>query len=130
MDAHQHKMTTSVKSHEGNLRTLFAAANGDTTDPDALDSLGVDVDDPEESARDAINSYALEATTKTVLTVTLAIGGPTQQLSATVERGKYGWMLATTVVFFDSWAVPSEVQLPDDSPLVQLFIEHLDTLDV
>lgn len=132
MQAHEHAMATAVTSHENNLSALYAAANGDAGDmPTAeLESLGVDTDDTEESARDALNSYALEASTSTVLTVTLAIGGPTQYLSATVERWVHGgWSRTNSVTFFDSWAVPNETVLADDSPLVTFFDnEHVELL--
>lgn len=131
MKSHEHAMATAVTSHENNLSALYAAANGDAGDTPAgdLESLGVDTDDTEESARDALNSYALEASTSTVLTVTLAVGGPTQYLSATVERGQHGWERAGDVTFFDSWAVPNETVLTDDSSLVTFFDnEHVELL--
>lgn len=110
-------------------RCPFEAFHGDTPAGD-LESLGVDAQDVEESARDALNSYALEASTSTVLTVTLAIGGPTQYLSATVERDQHGgWERTNSVTFFDSWAVPNETVLADDSPLVTFFDnEHVELM--
>jgi hypothetical protein len=132
MKAHEHSMASAVTSHENNLSALYGAADGDAGDAPAteLEALGVDAGDTEESARDALDSYALGASTSTVLTVTLAVGGPTQYLSATVERGEHGgWERTTNVTFFDSWAVPNETVLSDDSPLVKFFDnEHVELL--
>jgi hypothetical protein len=132
MQAHEHAMAAAIMSHENNLTALYSAANGDADDTPAteLEALGVDTEDTEESARDALDSYALGASTSTVLTVTLAVGGPTQYLSATVERGEHGgWERTTNVTFFDSWAVPNETVLADDSPLVTFFDnEHVELL--
>lgn len=130
MEAHQHPMTASVDSHERNLSALYAAANGETTDATELESLGVDSDDAEESARDALTGYALDADTSTILTVTLAINGPTQHLSAKVERTEHGgWERTGDVTYVDSWAVPTETVLADDSPLVTFFDnEHVEVM--
>jgi hypothetical protein len=87
---------------------------------DALDRLGVDVSNIRESAREAVDNYALEASVKRVFQLTLAVGGPTQWLSAPIERETYGWTRCAPVTFHDSWAVPQETFLPDESPLVAL----------
>jgi hypothetical protein len=133
MEAHQHPMSASVASHEQNLFLLFAAANGDAKKPMSaeLDALGVDADNAEDSARDALTEYALAAETSTILTVTLSIGGPTQYLSAPVERrSKYGaWARTGPVTYFDSWAVPEATELNPDSPLVEFFDnEHVEMM--
>jgi hypothetical protein len=132
MEAHQHPMSASVASHEDNLIKLFAAANGDWEAPaDELAALGVDCDEIEDSARDALTAYALDVKTSTILTVTLAIGGPTQYLSAPVERrSKYGtWERTGPVTYFDSWAVPEATELNPDSPLVAFFDnEHVELM--
>lgn len=131
MEAHQHPMTASVASHERNLSVLFAAANGDGETPaDELDALGVDADNAEDSARDALIDYALSSDTTTVLTVTLAVGGPTQRLHATVERNRHGtWERISPVFFADSWAVPESTELNPDSRLVQFFDnEHVELM--
>jgi hypothetical protein len=95
-----------------------------------LESVGVDVDDVNDSATEAIDEYALSVDTRTVLTVTLAIGGPTVYMSADVERDQYGtWTRDSRVTFVDSWAVPSETGLSDDSYLVTLFDRYVETYD-
>lgn len=132
MQAHQRPMAASVDGHERNLSVLIGAANGDSDSqrPDELDSLGVDLDEPEESAREALGAYALSAETSTILTVTLAIGGPTQSLSAPIERNQYGsWERTGPVTYTDSWAVPESTELSPDSPLVAFFDnEHVELM--
>jgi hypothetical protein len=128
MEPHEHTMTSAVDAHEYNLSVLFRAAAGDADDAFGLDMLGVDVDNAEDSAREALDAYDLEASTSTILTVTLAVGGPTQTMSAKVVKEQYGWQRDSRVTFSDSWAVPSETELPDESPLVQLFDERVETI--
>jgi hypothetical protein len=104
----------------------FAAPSAD--DVSALESVGVDVDDVLESAQQAIWEYALSAESRTVLDVTLAINGPTQWLSAPIERNQYGsWERVGRVEFHDSWAVPNETSLSDDTYLVTLFDQYVET---
>jgi len=93
-----------------------------------LESAGVDVDDVNDSATEAIDEYALSVDTRTVLTVTLAIGGPTVYMSADISRDQHGsWGRDSRVTFVDSWAVPSETGLSDDSYLVTLFDRYVET---
>jgi hypothetical protein len=106
--------------------STFAAPSAD--DVAALESVGVDVDDVLESAQSAIDNYALEVSARTVLDVLLSYGGPTVRMSAPIERDQYGsWERTGTVEFVDSWAVPSETSLSDDSMLTTLFDRYVET---
>ncbi len=110
------------------FETFHNEAAPSADDVAALESAGVDVDDVLESAQQAIWEYALSAESRTVLDVTLAINGPTQWLSAPIERTQYGsWERVGPVEFLDSWAVPSETTLSDDTYLVTLFDQHVES---
>lgn len=119
MESHQHLMADSIASHEHNLSVLFDARSSEFNpdvglDVKELDALGVDVDNMVDSADDAINNYALEVSTTVTLTVTLAIGGPTQYLSAPIARDDRGyWERTGPITYVDSWAVPSETTVPE-----------------
>jgi hypothetical protein len=125
MQDHETTMSEAFTSREVDVMGLYYAIDGKGV-PTNADELGIDVDDLEESARDALCSYALDVSTSTVLTVTLGVGGPTTYLSATIERVGHGWERQTAVSFFHSWAVPNETTLPDDSSLVRMFDEHVE----
>lgn len=131
LQAHERHMSAVVASYEEDLQYLFSAADGELpgTDEgnDKLSMLGVDADDPGQSATDALNSYALSATITRTLTVSLALGGPTVLLSATVDGNEYGLERISSVTLFDSWAVPNETVLDDESALVRLFDEYVET---
>jgi hypothetical protein len=120
MQSHEHPMSEAIASREADVALLFAAANGEdvTANGPTLDSLGVDVENVEESAAEALDAYALSVETLRFVDVVLGVGGPTVYLRAQVdaEADRVG-----AVVLFDSWAVPQEVTLPDSSPLVDLF---------
>jgi hypothetical protein len=93
-----------------------------------LESIGVDVDNLEESATEALDQYGLSLEAQTVLTLTLAVGGPTVYLSAPVERDRFGsWERVDSVTFFDSWAVPRETVLSGDTSLVAMFDRHVES---
>lgn len=120
MESHQHPMADSIASHERNLSLLFDARSSgyesthELDVDDELDALGVDVDDIADSADEAIGNYALEVSTTVTLTVTLAIGGPTQYLSAPIEKHERGyWERTGPITYVDSWAVPSETTVPE-----------------
>lgn len=128
MDPHEYPMTTAVASHEGNLRALYALSGGDTDgiDPSEIEALGIGSENCEDQAREALDTYALDISTNILLTITLAVGGPTQLMSARIERDGNGWERVGRVTYFDSWAQPHETELDDDSPLVMLFDEHVE----
>lgn len=122
MKSHEHPMSASIASHEHNLSLLFDARSseydGTATDLPTveLESLGVDLDDVADSADDAINNYALDVSVERILTVTLAIGGPTQYLSAPIAmaEGRSGtWERTGPITYFDSWAVPNLTTVPE-----------------
>jgi hypothetical protein len=121
MQSHEHAMQDSITSHERNLSLLIDARSVGIgadyeLDSDELDSLGVDVDNMFESADDAISNYALEVSVERILTVTLAIGGPTQYLSAPIAQveGRSGaWERTGPITYHDSWAVPNETTVPE-----------------
>lgn len=133
MQSHEHPMSESIKSREEDLNLLFDVAGSDGWEgqEEELDALGVNTVDTEslsEGAYMAISAYPLEVSTSTVLTVTLAVGGPTQYLTANVSPLRHGgYTREGAVSFFDSWAVPQETVLPESSPLVQLFDTHAET---
>jgi len=110
------------------FESLHESATPSADDVAALESVGVDVDDVLESSQQAIWNYALEVSSRTVLDVLLTYGGPTVRLSAPIERDQYGTFERTgPVVFSDSWAVPSETTLHDDTYLVTLFDQYVET---
>lgn len=121
MQSHEHTMQDSIASHERNLSLLFDARSSEYNDEvqldeQQLDALGVDVDNVFESADDAINNYALEVSVERIFTVTLAIGGPTQYLSAPIAQveGRSGsWERIGPITYVDSWAVPNETTVPE-----------------
>lgn len=132
MEAHEHTMSDAVASRERDLDLLFLAAEGGLPGTDdgneSLSGLGVDPDNVDESAQEALYNYALEVSTSTVLTVTLAVGGPTQYMSAEIDRDTHGcWVRETPVTFFDSWAVPQETRLANDSAMTRLFDQYVET---
>jgi hypothetical protein len=125
MEAHEYTLADSVNRRATGLGLLLAAVEGFEDKPtasmlNALESHGVDVDNMEESAQEALDNYALETSVQRVFRMILAVGGPTQWLSAPIERETYGWTRCAPVTFHDSWAVPQETFLPDESPLVAL----------
>jgi hypothetical protein len=119
MESHQHPMADSIARHEHNLTVLYDARSAEYNpdvelDVEELDALGVDVDDIAESADGVIGNYALDASTTVTLTVTLAIGGPTQYLSAPIEKHDRGyWERVGPITYVDSWAVPSETTVSE-----------------
>lgn len=134
MEAHQRSMSDTVNSRERDVNLLFMTADGETASfARELDALGVDVsgdqDDVNESAQEALWNYALSVETRTVVRVVLGIGGPTTFMEADVSKGEYSWERDGAVTFFDSWAVPQETSLADDSALVRLFDQYLETFD-
>jgi hypothetical protein len=121
-----HDESCSEACNDESEDSTFAAPTDDMVS--MLESVGADPDDMEESTMSAIDNYALSVETETVLRVQLSVGGPTVEMTAVISRDQYGsWSRDSRVTFYDSWAVPNETGLSDDSYLVTLFDRFVET---
>jgi len=60
--------------------------------------------DVSESAQEALDAYGLGVSIRHEIRVEVSTGGPADYLTATIERGRYGWELAGGVVYhFADW---------------------------
>ena len=125
----EERIADAMASRAEYVGKLQAIGDNVSTEPQAFDGDYQDEQLDSDAAWDRLRELPLGVSVERVLRIELSTGGPADYITAKLERGQYGWELASASYHFADWFDHAERSIDEGSPLWRFAEDYVQLLD-